>query len=345
MENIELNHITCNTDDNYAQHCCAMLCSLFENNKESVFHIHILTHGLSDVYTTQIKLLCNRYNNKLTIYDVDESKLEGVKFRKKRPLTKAAYYRILLPEILEDKIKKVLYLDCDMIIMGNIEELFELELDNYALAATLDSMPWNSTHRKQLKMESDERSFCSGIMMINLAYWRSNNVVERLLEFSKRDRHPVFLHDQDALNYVFMKQWFLLPPKWNKASESYLPDISGLPYFDIYEYVYQPKVIHFSTNAKPWFNIKCPYSHYYRKYLNLSGFVNPVFVNISWKKKKTFYAQFFRYYIRKYVIPFLPSTLLLLVKDIVKILKLFTIVTNREKRRNYILKESLNNLQ
>ena len=40
-------HITCSTDDNYVQHCMAMLCSLFENNAGYVFHVHLLHHALS----------------------------------------------------------------------------------------------------------------------------------------------------------------------------------------------------------------------------------------------------------------------------------------------------------
>ena len=89
-------HVTCNTDDNYLQHCCAMLCSLFENNKEMTFHVHLLTHSLAADGKSFLNSLCQRYGYKINVYDVDEMKLEGVKFRKNRPLTKAAYYRILL---------------------------------------------------------------------------------------------------------------------------------------------------------------------------------------------------------------------------------------------------------
>lgn len=334
-------HVTCNTDDNYAQHCCAMLCSLFENNKDMVFHVHILTHGLATDNASFLNELCHRYNNELTIYDVDESKLDGVQFRKSRPLTKAAYYRTLLPEILPGNIERVLYLDCDMIVVGSVKELFELELDGYALAATLDCMPWNSIHRKQLQFEADERSFCSGIMMINIAYWRKYDVTPKLLDFSKRKREPVYLHDQDAFNYLFKKDWYLLPPKWNKASNSYLPAINGVAYFDIYEYVYNPKIIHFSSQAKPWLQIKLPYSDLYRKYLNISEFPNPVFKRIATKERIKFYTWNFKYYFRKYIIPFIPNVLLIILGDVIKYLKILYFVGDKKKRRDFMLKEGL----
>lgn len=336
-------HVTCNTDDNYAQHCCAMLCSLFENNNELKFYVHILTHGLSIENKTQIRRLCNKYQCFHTIYDVDESRLEGVRFRKERPLTKAAYYRILLPEILDESIEKVLYLDCDMIVVGTVNELFDLELDNYALAATLDCMPYNSIHRSQLKMESDERTFCSGIMMINLRYWRQSGIVDKLLEFSRSDRSPVFLHDQDSLNYVFKKQWFLLPPKWNKPSLSYLPSVENVPYFDIYEYVYQPKVIHFSSAAKPWLKMNFPYSKLYKDYLKKSEFSHPLFNNVRWNERLGFCVLLLRYYIRKYVIPIIPSLILMLFMDITKVVRLLMVLPDKNRRNNFLLKEGVRN--
>lgn len=337
-------NVTCNTDDNYAQHCCAMLCSLFENNKDMEFHVHILTHGLSVNNTEQIERLCHRYHSHQTIYEVDESRLEGVKFRKSRPLSKAAYYRILLPDLLDKSVDKVLYLDCDMIVVGSVKELYDLELDDYALAATLDCMPFNSTHRNQLHMEADERTFCSGFMLINLDYWRKNNAVEKLLEYSKRDRAQVWLHDQDSLNYVFKKKWFLLPPKWNKVSVCYLPSIDGVPYFDIYEYVYQPKIIHFSSEAKPWLKMSFPYSGEYKYYLKLSGFHNPRFMDVTLHDRVKFTLWNIKYYTRKCIIPFVPVIILLLLGDIAKIFKL--LFTFRKSRlREFMLKENVKALR
>ena len=53
--------------------------------------------------------------------------------------------------------------------------------------------------------------------MINLDYWREKDAEEKLLEYSKREREVVYLHDQDSLNYVFKNQWYVLPYKWGVA--------------------------------------------------------------------------------------------------------------------------------
>ena len=214
-------NITCNTDDNYAQHCTAMLCSLFENNKDEEITVHVLCGNLSETNRQLIKDLSVRYQQQVLFHAVDESVLDGVQFRSKRPLTKAAYYRLLLSSILRD-VDKVLYLDCDMIVLGKIKELFDIELDNYALAAVLDPMPYNNQHQMQLHLSTETHTFCSGIMLVNLEYWRKNNIESQLLEFAKRKREPVYLHDQDVLNYVLKDHWFMLPLLTKEKAQAHI---------------------------------------------------------------------------------------------------------------------------
>lgn len=331
-------HVTCNTDDNYLQHCCAMLCSLFENNKDMPFHVHLLTHNLAETSKSFLKSLCQKYGHKITIYDVDETKLEGVKFRMNRPLTKAAYYRILLPEILDESINKVLYLDCDIIVLGNVKELYDLNLDNYALAACEDLCPADDRHRRQLEMDMDDKAFCSGLMMVNLKYWRCHESEEALIEFSKREREHVYFHDQDALNYVFKRQWYSLPFKWAKAPFGIaIVDNRHRP-SDIDEYVNSPKIIHYATEMKPWYDVWTPRRKYYVKYMKLSLFPNAklTHANVSFRIK-TWIANL-RYIINRFVRPFIPKLLEIIASDIfVAILILYTLLFRPNRMRQMML--------
>lgn len=317
-------NITCNTDDNYIQHCMAMLCSVFENNR-NVIHVHVLTQGLSTDNIEEIKELCNRYANQLTIYQVDESPLEGVQFRKERPLSKAAYYRLLLASIISKDIDKILYLDCDMIVTDELLPLYNIDLTDYALAATADYMPTNDQHRQQLNLEFDERTFCSGIMLINLKYWRDHGSEKELLAFAKKPRNPVYLHDQDVLNYVFRKQWFRLPPKWNRIVFNIVP---GGPRFgykraDIREYLHSPVVVHYANKVKPWYDMWMPMRKYYREYLKKSGYKNVKFQKICIKQKLDLDYVILRYLYKYYVLPLIPQILFLLIHDIYKLMTFF----------------------
>lgn len=276
-------NVTINTDDNYLQHAMAMLCSLFENNKEHNIIVHVLQNNLSSNSRRNINDLSERYSQKVIYYDVDESKLEGVQFRKNRPLSKAAYYRLLLSTTLPNDIDKVLYMDCDMIVLRDLSEIFQVEIDNYALAASIDNFPYDNQHRLQLHMEADERTFCSGIMLVNLKFWRDNNVEPGLLEYAKRHREVVYLHDQDVLNYYFKKKWFLLPPKWNRqAYDIFPPDYKKFKKFDFFEYVHKPMLYHYAAlDFKPWYKCILPNSQPYRYYLSKSGFENKSLENKS----------------------------------------------------------------
>jgi len=265
----KIYHIGCSTDDNYIHHASVMICSLLENNKDNTVVIHLLYGSLSDINKSFLAALADRYGSAIVFHKVNEALLEGVKFRKIRPLTVAAYYRLLLSSVLEE-IDKVLYLDVDTVVTGDVSPLFELELDDYAVAAVKDVVPCFDDHRRTLSLPYDKDYFCSAVMLVNLKYWREHNAEAALLSFAKRDRE-VFCHDQDALNYVFKGSWYQLPPKWNRFNMVYKQASEFNDYKDRYEYYHEPVIIHFS-DYKP--SRKClgvKYENLYRYYYKLSG--------------------------------------------------------------------------
>ena len=272
-------NITINIDDNYMQHAMAMLCSLYESNSSHTISLYVLSNSLSDDSKDCLNCITEKYNNFIFYCEVDESRLQGVKFRQERPLTMAAYYRLLLSDVLPSKIDKVLYLDCDLIVLGDLQPLFEIDLSNYALAATLDDFPLTYQHRVQLNMEADQKTFCSGVMLVNLEYWRKNGVTEKLLQYAKKEKPIVYFHDQDVLNFCFKKSWFLLSPKWNRiATDTKVRSAYLYRKFDLEEYFMEPIIIHYANlHTKPWMAASSPCKRYYIKYLNLSGFQNVKF--------------------------------------------------------------------
>jgi lipopolysaccharide biosynthesis glycosyltransferase len=122
--------IVVSADDNYVQHLMGMLCSLYEHNKSHHIVLHMLRNGsLLQENENFLRGITEKYGHEIKFYNVDETPLQGVQFRKKRPLTMAAYYRLLLPDILQG-VDRVLYLDCDMDVMGDVSELLNLNWMN-----------------------------------------------------------------------------------------------------------------------------------------------------------------------------------------------------------------------
>ena len=152
-------------------------------------------------------------------------------------------------------------------------------------------------------MEVGERVFCSGIMMVNLKYWRDNHVEPGLLEYAKRHREEVYLHDQDVLNYYFKKKWFLLPPKWNHTAgvlkASRVPQYKS---YDMIAFAKEPMIYHYaSVGMKPWYAVPTPEKGLYLKYLKMSGFKEISFDKKPWGKSLKLRLETMKYDIKKVI--------------------------------------------
>lgn len=61
-------HIACNIDHNYVQHCAVTLVSLFINNPEETFTVHIVAGELSDADKALLSGLADTYGSIVCYY-------------------------------------------------------------------------------------------------------------------------------------------------------------------------------------------------------------------------------------------------------------------------------------
>ena len=310
-------HVTCSTDDNYVQHCMAMLCSLFENNKEYEIIVHLLHSGLSDGNQRIMSALACRYKGKIVFYNIDPSYFKGVELNPTHTwLSMATYYRFLIPSLVSTDVDRILYLDCDVIVLKDVSQLYHLELDDYGVAAIQDCTPFDQKHRNAMGLEMDNRTFCAGVMMINLKYWREHNSQQKLFDYARRKREMLRMEDQDVLNFVFRNKWFLLPYKWGKTPLAVAPVDKAQKWFDIKEFVNEPCIYHYAAFLKPWYDIWFPDRIFYWKYLKLSGFKEIKETHINIQTRIRIYKVLVRFLVNKYIRPFIPDLMEILLKDI-----------------------------
>lgn len=336
-------HLTCSTDDNYVQHCMAMLCSLFENNKKHRFAVHLLVDSLSKESRTLISQLGERYQSDIIFHDIDGKLLENIQlndiqFNGKKMYSIATYYRMFLPSLLPTDIDRILYLDCDIIVLRDVSELYNLNMDKYGVAAVKDSSPFDSYHRFKMGAGLQHSAFCAGMMMINLDYWRENDCQKKLLEYATRPWKAVYMQDQDALNYVFRDSWFQLPYKWGKTPLAVAPVDSTQRWFDIEEYVNEPCIYHYSAHVKPWLDVWFPDRKFYWEYVTLSGFPNPQKTHTNKKLRNTIYKSVTRFLINKYLRPFIPDIIEMLLRDSYNVLMFVVNIFRPNHLRNQLLK-------
>ena len=156
-------------------------------------------------------------------------------------LSYAAFFRYFIAdEVQEDK---VLYLDSDTIVNANLDDLFTLDLQGYAIAAVQD-----------FNHEGWLTTFNSGVMLIDAKKWREKNSTQSLLELTAQHHEHVY-GDQGVLNMYFDDQWLHLDKEYNfmVGLDQFL-HLSGNKewYQSDYYGNYEPKIIHYTSESKPW---------------------------------------------------------------------------------------------
>jgi lipopolysaccharide biosynthesis glycosyltransferase len=99
-------------------------------------------------------------------------------------------------------------------------------------------------------------------MLINLDYWRQNNVYERVMEFIKINAEKVNYLDQDAMNAILVDRWIDVPAIWNDQARStlHVPAVRN-------QNIQDPAIVHFLGPYKPWnWLCKHPFNYEYHKY-------------------------------------------------------------------------------
>lgn len=333
-------NVTCSTDENYVQHCVSMLCSLFDNNRNHHFVIHLLHHNLPNTSQIIIKELCERFDNDIIFYNIDMSKFSNISI-KHSDLSIATFFRIVLPEIIDPSVEKILHLDCDVIVLKDISSLFELDIQGFGVAAVKDSNPLNNDHREVIGLQLDDRAFCAGVLLINLVFWRQHNCQKNMIEYAKRYSHALYMEDQDVLNHEFRGNWFQLPYKYGYAPMSIANLDKKQKWSDIVEYAFDPAIIHYATHVKPWLDIRIPDDKFYWHYVKLSGFPNPQKTKASKINKKRIQKTKLRYYLNYYFRPFVPNILEIIILDLFDLMKMISVLSSPQKFNLYRLQRWL----
>lgn len=205
-------HLVTATNDAYALPLGVMLTSLFVNKtSEYPVIVYILYETLSDKNKQNIEKIVNSYKQQsifLPITDPIFTQLKETNY-----ITKEMYYRIAIPDLLGPEVKKVLYLDCDLIVKKDISELWETNIDDCFVAA-VESVEAQG-RKNDLLIPDGYHYFNSGVLLINVQKWREHHISSKVFEFIQTHPEKLVHPDQDALNAVLYDKWLPLHPKWN----------------------------------------------------------------------------------------------------------------------------------
>ena len=260
-----MNVVLC-ADRRYSMPCGVCLTSMFENNKDVELNAYILTNDLDIVDIEKFHDLGRRYSQKVFVVQVEDVYFEGLKTSER--FSKAIYYRFLIPKILS-KESCALYLDCDIIVNGSLKQLEAVQLESFACAVVRDQM---SNDKRILKrLEIDTPYFNSGVLLMNLDYWRQNEISTKLVNFIHDNSDSCIFPDQDALNYLLSGEVVYLPLTYNFQELFYLhtDNLKGDKnlWDEIEKTKESPVIIHYTNSVKPWY-MECthPLQNAFEKY-------------------------------------------------------------------------------
>ncbi|MDD3645907.1 MAG: glycosyltransferase family 8 protein [Candidatus Gracilibacteria bacterium] len=262
-------------DDGYVKHCLTTIISIVENSKKNYYlSFNILTDYISIDKKEIIKNIEKKYGISIKVIEIDNKKYENINLGK---YGKYILYRLDCCNYIEAE--KILYLDSDTIILGDISEIWDIELGEKIVGAVQQDKP------NSFPLSIDY--FNSGLLIINKNNWLENNVANKVIDFLKSNGHYGW-PDQDGLNFVLKNNWIKLPSEWNCLN--------------FYNKKLNTKLFHFA-GLKPWrWESLNPYNVEYYKYLYKTGLYNKTDkIHYIWNKAINIIPLFIRIFIDKVI--------------------------------------------
>lgn len=163
-------------------------------------------------------------------------------------LNRTVFLRILLPDFLPPAIRRIVYLDADLLCIGSLESLWQTALDGAILAAVPYAPEAAADHCRRLRLRNS-RYFNAGVMLIDTAAWRKARLTQRVLELCRTQPKRLLMLEQDALNCLLADEpaaVAALPPACNHMLNAFLPRDAQPAEGDV--------LLHFANEGKPWYH-------------------------------------------------------------------------------------------
>lgn len=199
-------------DENYAPFAGVSMTSLFMNNRDlDHIRVYLVLDNVSEKNKIRYDELAKEYGREVVLIDARDvvEKIKALNI----PMYRGSYItnaRLFFADFLQDPIDRLLYLDCDILVVNSLRPLLEIDMQENWLGMVRGSMMLRSK-----KVFSYYAPFNSGLLLINVPQWRNEHVGDKLIEHIKNVRAQYVNPDQDLLNVVCAGHIMCLPPEYN----------------------------------------------------------------------------------------------------------------------------------
>ena len=261
-------------DESFLKYCMVSMSSLLKNVSSECFcRIYVLNTDISDeaqkTFCEQIDSMKLSSQYEICFEDVSENlNLIEHEFPLRDYYSKTTYYRLLIAD-MHPEYDKVIYIDSDTIVQGDISELYNENIEDHYLGACHEQVmvqidEYGEYVEKCLGI-SRHNFFNAGILLINCKEFRDKQLLHRFLE----ELHAydfVVTQDEDYLNLITKDHVKFLDQRWNTEI-----------FNEISYPIEEAKIIHYIMFCKPWHYADCPHADIYMSYAKAT----PVFPEIE----------------------------------------------------------------
>ena len=245
--------ILLSADENYARQCAITMLSVLSNTAapEKV-RFYLLTPDLTGNSRDRLEAICRKFTATLSVFFISLKKFESFPLLHEH-FSLSTYSRLLGPDLCVD-CDRLVYLDCDLVVLGDISDLFYMDLSGMPLGAVPHvSLPYQSVFTSTFSVSNKDRYFNAGAMVIDANYWRKNKVTEAILQLAIAYADKLEFADQDPLNVFFWENYAHLPGIWNVEARLYSEKLLGVSQDEeTSTRMKLPQLIHYTGADKPW---------------------------------------------------------------------------------------------
>ena len=264
-----VNILMC-TNALFLQHTAVCLVSLLATNPGFFFNIVIVGRVAETLDEGKLRRSLTRFPNHRVTFQTFAPPADL-----RLPLVPGSHYtidtytRIWLGDFFPAEVNRVLYLDADIVVVGDIGELWNTDLAGSLMGAV--DIPGSDQGVRRLGMRAEDGYFNAGMLLIDVEQWRATRAEQSILDYI--NAWPERLeYDQDALNACFRSRTRRLDYKWNVIRPFFREPLAlPLARAEIEAVRRDAVVIHFNGGSKPWhYFCDHPRRDAYEKYLRMT---------------------------------------------------------------------------
>ena len=269
------------SNDGYARHLGTSLYSLLDRNRDfAEISVYVLTLGLSEENQGKLREIAEHFGRRLIFLNLDDL-LERIGYEVDTGgFDISVMLRLFMGDMLPESVERVLYLDCDTVVLQSLKHLWKEELEGKIVGAVMEPTIYQAV-KESIDLGEDDPYYNSGVLLVDLKQWREQEIQKKLLGFWKSKGGKLFASDQDVINGTLKGQIHTLMPRYNF--------FTNYRYFSYRELTHlgktykavtprelqiakrHPSIIHYMGDERPWIGGNHNYyGKWYRKYLAMT---------------------------------------------------------------------------